>query len=366
MKSQAPSDRLVGRRDEAPNIPEHPPTRLKQKIGSTEGRLSASRFRGSLESVVRRLVRRLGAKRLQAERGRWKIRNWSGTTKSEGKMAKRPKATDLTVAVMDRNDTRVIGQQVVARILDLIRTGSLHAGDRLPPERELIEIFGISRPSLREALRALSMLGVVKALHGGGAYVSDLDARTLLAPLDFYLSLTKANFADAFDSRRVIEVEIARRAASRATSPDIDELNDIIGAHDKVQDDPIGFRILDVRFHEKLSAVAGNAVLQRIADGLYNLGLDFQNFGRRAQNEPGLIAQSTMDHSTIAAGITARDPDRAADAMSRHIRNIEVSTQRVLSDRGVTRSLNGGTRTHVATPRSTARKSTTPRTRSQA
>ena len=203
-------------------------------------------------------------------------------------MAKRPKATDLTVAVMDRNDTRVIGQQVVARILELIRTGSLHAGDRLPPERELIEIFGISRPSLREALRALSLLGVVKTLHGGGAYVSDLEARTLLAPLDFYLSLTKANFADAFDSRRVIEVEIARRAAVSATSPDIDELNDIIGAHDKVQDDPIGFRILDVRFHEKLSAIAGNAVLQRIAYGLYNLGLDFQNFGRRAQNEPGL------------------------------------------------------------------------------
>jgi len=75
--------------------------------------------------------------------------------------------------------------------------GRYRQGDRLPPERELIEIFGISRPSLREALRALSMLGVVKTLHGGGAYVSDLDARTLLAPLDFYLSLTKANFATA-------------------------------------------------------------------------------------------------------------------------------------------------------------------------
>lgn len=108
-------------------------------------------------------------------------------------MAKRPKAKDLTVARMDPSDKRVIGQQVVARILELIRTGSLRAGDRLPPERELIEIFGISRPSLREALQALSMLGVINSLHGGGAYVSDLGARTLLAPLDFYLSLTKAN-----------------------------------------------------------------------------------------------------------------------------------------------------------------------------
>ena len=183
------------------------------------------------------------------------------------------------------------------------------------------------------------MLGVIKSLHGGGAYVSDLDARTLLAPLDFYLSLTKANFADAFDSRRVIEIEIARRAAARATPADIQDLRDIIEAHKTVQDDPVGFRILDTRFHEKLSEIAGNAVLQRIAYGLYNLGLDFQNFDRRARNEPGLIAQSTADHIKIAAGITTRIPDRAADAMSEHIRNIELSTQRVLSSPEVPRSM---------------------------
>jgi GntR family transcriptional regulator, transcriptional repressor for pyruvate dehydrogenase complex len=254
-------------------------------------------------------------------------------------MAKRPKAKDLTVARMDPNDKRVIGQQVVARILELIRTGSLRAGNWLPPERELIEIFGISRPSLREALRALSMLGVINSLHGGGAYVGDLDARTLLAPLDFYLSLTKANFADAFDSQRVIEIEIARRAAAQATPADIHDLRDIIEAHKAVQDDPVGFRILDTRFHEKLSEIAGNAVLQRIAYGLYNLGLDFQNFDRRARNEPSLIAQSTADHIKIAAGIATRIPDRAADAMSEHIRNIEVSTQRVLSGLETPRSV---------------------------
>lgn len=281
-------------------------------------------------------------------------------------MSKRPKATDLTPATMDRNDKRAIGPQVVARIFELIRTGSLRAGDRLPPERELIEIFGISRPSLREALRALSMLGVVNSLHGGGAYVSDLDARTLLAPLDFYLSLTKANFADAFDSRRVIEIEIARRAALKATPADIEDLRDIIEAHDAVRDEPVGFRILDTRFHEKLSAIAGNAVLQRIAYGLYNLGLDFQNFDRRARNEPGLIAQSTADHSQIAAGITSRDPDRAAQAMSEHIRNIEISTQRVLSGPGAPRSLNGAQRMPATAPKVAARKLTATRRRSRA
>src|SRR6516164_9020644 len=252
----------------------------------------------------------------------------------EGNMAKRAKATDLTAVGVGRLGRKAIGQQVVSRILELIRTGSLRAGDRLPAERELIEIFGISRPSLREALRALSTLGVVRSQHGGGAYVSDLDARTLLAPLDFYLSLTKANFADAFDSRRVIEIEIARRAAARATPANIHDLRDIIEAHKTLPEDPVGFRILDTRFHEKLSEIAGNAVLQRIAYGLYNLGLDFQHFDLRARRDPGLIARSTHDHAEIAAAIVARDPEEAVRAMAKHIRNIELSTQRVIGNRG--------------------------------
>jgi DNA-binding FadR family transcriptional regulator len=246
-------------------------------------------------------------------------------------MTRRAKARPLTAVTVGRLGKQALGKQVVGRVLELVRTGSLRAGDRLPPERELIEIFGISRPSLREALRALSTLGVIETHRGGGAYVSDLDARTLLAPLDFYLSLTRANFADAFDSRRVIEIEIARRAARKASPADIEELGAIIAAHGKVRDDPIGFRILDTRFHEKLSAIAGNAVLQRIAYGLYNLGLDFQNFDRRRRAEPGLIARSSKDHAAIAAAIAAHDPEEAAAAMERHIRNIEASTRRVIA-----------------------------------
>jgi len=251
-------------------------------------------------------------------------------------MAKRAKAADFGPSSPAARDKQAAGKQVVARILELIRTGSLRAGDRIPPERELIEIFGISRPSLREALRALSTLGVVKAQHGGGAFVSDLHARTLLAPLDFFLSLTKANFADAFDSRLVIETEIARRAAEKATRLDETDLAEIIAAHEAVKDDSVGFRMLDSRFHEKLSAIAGNAVLQRIAYGLYNLGLDFQTFDKRNRSEPGLIAQSTADHASIARAIRAHDAAAAAVAMATHIRNIEASTLRVIESESET------------------------------
>ena len=240
-------------------------------------------------------------------------------------MAKRAKAKSLTAAASEPIEKQSLGQQVVSRILDLVRTGNLRPGDRLPPEREMIEIFRISRPSLREALRALSILGVIESRHGGGAYVTDLEARTLLAPLDFFLSLSQSNLDDAFESRRIVESEIVRQAAINARPDDIAELNAMIAAHATVSNDPIGFRILDSRFHEKLSVIAGNAILQRIAYALYNLGLEIR---RRATAEPGLIAQSTEDHARIVEAISAGDPHRAAEAMKTHLAHIEESTRR--------------------------------------
>jgi GntR family transcriptional regulator, transcriptional repressor for pyruvate dehydrogenase complex len=249
-------------------------------------------------------------------------------------MGKRAKARSLTLAnsganpgPLERQDLR---QRVVGRIVELIRTGNLRPGDRLPPERELVEIFSISRPSLREAMRALSTLGIVESRHGGGTFVTALDARTLLAPLDFFLQLSQVNLEDTFESRRIIEIEIVRKAAAQATRDDIADLNDMIAAHAKIQKDPVGFRILDSRFHEKLSAIAGNAVLQRVAYGLYNMDLHIR---RRATAEPGLISESSEDHAAIAAAIAAHDPERAAAAMARHLSHIKESTVRTMASR---------------------------------
>ncbi len=222
-----------------------------------------------------------------------------------------------------------VAQSVVNRILDLIRTGMLRPGDRLPSERELIDILDISRPSLREALRALSILGVVDTRHGGGAYVTDLEARTLLAPLDFFLSLSQSNLGDAFESRRIVELEIVRKAAGKATAGDLDDLKGMIAAHEKIQSDPVGFRILDSRFHARLSAAAGNVVLERIAYGLYNMGLDIR---RRATMSLALIRQSTGDHIRIVDAIAAQDPDRAAKAMGIHLDHIEQTTRRAMKE----------------------------------
>lgn len=222
-----------------------------------------------------------------------------------------------------------VAHSVVGRVLDLIRTGMLRAGDRLPSERDLIEVLDISRPSLREALRALSILGVVDTRHGGGAYITNLEARTLLAPLDFYLALSEANLADSFESRRIIELEIVKKAAEKATAGDIDDLNGMLVAHERVLRDPVAFRILDSRFHARLSACAGNVVLERIAYGLYNLGLDIR---RQATKDLSLIRRSLSEHTAIVRAIEAHDARRAVSAMGLHLAHIEASTRRVLEE----------------------------------
>ena len=249
-------------------------------------------------------------------------------------MGRKADAKLLSLATALRPQEREgVAQAVVNRILDLVRIGNLRAGDRLPSERELIDILDISRPTLREALRALSMLGVIESRHGGGAFVTDLEARTLLAPLDFFLSLSEANLADAFESRRIVEAEIVRMAAAKATAADLDDLHAMIAAHEKVADDPVGFRILDSRFHLKLSEAGGNVVLERIAYGLYNMGLDIR---RRATQDRAVISQSTADHKRIVAAIAARDPDKAAAEMGVHLDHIEASTRRVMEAARVT------------------------------
>jgi GntR family transcriptional regulator, transcriptional repressor for pyruvate dehydrogenase complex len=220
-----------------------------------------------------------------------------------------------------------VAQSVVNRILDLVRTGMLRSGDRLPSERELIDILNISRPSLREAIRALSTLGVVETRHGGGAYVTDLKARTLLAPLDFFISLSQSNLADVFESRRIIEIEIVRKAAINATATEIEALNGMLVAHEKVLTDPVGFRILDARFHAQLSEIAGNSVLERMAYGLYNMGLDIR---RRATENVALIRRSLGEHTAIVRAIEQKDSAAAAAAMAAHLDHIEASTRAVI------------------------------------
>lgn len=216
-----------------------------------------------------------------------------------------------------------VAEIVARRILEMVSSRALKPGDQLPPERDLANMMNVSRPSVREAIRGLSILGVVKSRQGGGAFISQLDGDALLGPIRFFLSLEETNLRELYDARSLIEGDVARRAAMNMSDAELSALEDMLAGQPATLNDPKRFRIADFRFHEAIWVGSGNAFLKRIGESLNSLGLEFR---RRASEKPKVLEQSMRDHRAIVDALKARDPDAAAEAAERHMRNVHKST----------------------------------------
>lgn len=216
-----------------------------------------------------------------------------------------------------------VAEMVVRRILEMVKAGILKAGDALPPERDLALSLSVSRPSVREAMRGLTVLGVVKTRQGGGAYISDLGPDALLGPLQFYLSLEEMNIRELYDARSLIESDVARRAAVHIDSDELARLEALLQDQHATIGDPIAFRKSDFEFHEIIWIASRNAFLKRIGETLNVLGLEFR---KRASERPGVLEQSLRDHRLLLDALKARDAEAAARAAEAHMQNVYQST----------------------------------------
>jgi len=216
-------------------------------------------------------------------------------------------------------DRQPVAEQVAQKLLSLVQAGSLKPGQQLPPERELAATLQVSRPSLREALRALSLLGVVRIRQGGGVFVSALDPEALLAPIHFFISLDSKNLQSLFDARILVESGVARLAATRISKAGIETLKACVDIEESELTDVDSFIESDARFHKTIFDAVDNPFLRKIATSLHLLG--------RASREitapiPGVVSQSLQDHKRILTAMIARDPDKAATAMESHLKNV--------------------------------------------
>ena len=216
-----------------------------------------------------------------------------------------------------------VAEMVARRILDMVTSKSLKPGDQLPPERELAEQLNVSRPSVREAIRGLSILGVVQSRQGGGAYITKLDGDALLGPIRFFLSLDNMNIPDLYDARSLVEGDVARRAAINMNDIQIEALENILIQQEATLEDASEFRLSDFKFHEAIWIGSGNSFLKRIGESLNALGLEFR---RRASEKPEVLAQSLQAHRVLFNALKARDPAAAALAAEKHMQNVYSST----------------------------------------
>lgn len=231
------------------------------------------------------------------------------------------KVTDLGFEVPVKRE--LVAEMVARRILDMVSSKALKPGDQLPPERDLAKQLNVSRPSVREAIRGLSILGVVQSRQGGGAYISELDGDALLGPIRFFLSLDTTNISELYDARSLIEGDVARRAAINMTDEELADLGEILRLQADTLEDARAFRLSDFKFHEAIWIGSGNNFLKRIGESLNSLGLEFR---RRASERPEVLRQSLLDHRVLYEALLARDPITAAAAAEKHMQNVYNST----------------------------------------
>lgn len=217
-----------------------------------------------------------------------------------------------------------VPQQIVSRLLDLIQQRHLGPGDRLPAERELAASMGVSRSSLREALRALTVLGVTDMRHGTGTYVSSLEPELLVRPLSFVLSLSEHASDQLFEARKVVEPAMAALAAGRIDEATVERLDACVDRARAAIGDAEAFMETDLELHDTIREAAGNAILGRFMESIRALGLASR---RRTGSRRAVQEQTVKDHRAIVAALRAHDAEAASAAMLDHLEAVERNAQ---------------------------------------
>ena len=211
--------------------------------------------------------------------------------------------------------------EAILRIKELIVSGELRPGERLPREADLAGQLGLSRNSLREAVRALSLINILDVRHGDGTYVTSLAPEVLLDALTFVVDFHQDDSVLEFlRVRRILEPAAAAMAAQHITAEQIADLQNEVDAS-QPQAGPEDMLRHDVEFHRLIGLATGNSVLASFVDGLSAP----TNRARlwRGSTEQGAQERTAASTETIVDAIAAREPDRAHAAMLMHVSGVE-------------------------------------------
>ena len=234
-----------------------------------------------------------------------------------------PIAADHAALPAGLSQTDVVVQGIKA----MITRGDLTAGARLPIEKDLAVVLGVSRGSLREGVRALCIMGVLETRQGDGTYVTSLDSGLLLAPMAFMVDLQSPEHRhDLHAVRRVLESEAAARAARLITDDDLaaacallDDVRPVVFATPVTDHEAV--MTTDLAFHRIIAKASDNGALAALIDALADrTALARRTIGVQHEEQ---VRTAFHDHEGILAAITARDPDRARLLMSHHLLAIE-------------------------------------------
>jgi GntR family transcriptional repressor for pyruvate dehydrogenase complex len=208
----------------------------------------------------------------------------------------------------------------VARQIERLILKKLNPGDKLPAERELAEMLGVSRSSIRDAVRSLELVGRVEPRQGTGTVVCEISADAVASPLTNALLHKRQLVDELLDFRRILEPPLAARAAEHADAEDIAEMEAILDRHDeKVHSGELAIEE-DSAFHYRIALASGNSVVLRVLNVLMDLLRETRSKSLQSEGRP---QKSLAGHRRILAAIANRDPVAAEATMRQHIQDVE-------------------------------------------
>lgn len=225
-----------------------------------------------------------------------------------------------------------VTDEAILKIKDMIVSGELGPGDRLPREPDLAERLGLSRSSLREAVRALSLIHVLDVRQGDGTYVTSLEPALLLGAVEFVVDLHRDDTVLQFlEVRRILEPAATALAASAMPEAAVADLRrhlDALPESASVEE----LVASDLEFHRRIAAGSGNGVLRSLLDSLS--GPTQRARVWRGLTQAGAVGRTTAEHRAILDAISARQPEVARAWATVHVAGVESWLREALAPEG--------------------------------
>ncbi|WP_327077831.1 FadR/GntR family transcriptional regulator [Peribacillus frigoritolerans] len=225
-----------------------------------------------------------------------------------------------------------IYEEVSDELYEMIRSGSLKPGEQLDSIQQLAENFQVGRPAIREALSALSSMGLIEIKQGEGTFVKTFDPAIMNHPLSAALLMDQDNIKHLLEVRKILESGTAEVAAKKRTEENLSELKDMLFNMEKVSDDEELSDKADISFHVAVANASQNELLITLMNHVSELMTEKMRDIRRAAlySEEMTLKQLYQQHVRIYDAIAAQDEDGARSAMLFHLQSVEESLDRVI------------------------------------
>jgi GntR family transcriptional repressor for pyruvate dehydrogenase complex len=213
-----------------------------------------------------------------------------------------------------------VSDEIVNQIKSLISQGRLKPGDQLPPERELVKQFGVSRPSLREGLNSLVAMGFLEVKQAKRTFVKSVTSERMQDPLSLLIKTDTQKIFDLIEVRMAIEAWGAFHAARRATEEDIKQLETVIEEMKLAFEEGRSLEKEDADFHLAMAQATHNTIQTHIMSTIYDL---LRESVAKVFTDRGKVKKLLHQHYRIFRAIKSHSPDKARERTIEHLNYVE-------------------------------------------